>query len=239
MFTNISITALVLLPFFTPALSICPRLEEYRRLWTLGEVQAYNQDQTCSICLFITNETIVYAFSKPIQPPPVIVTLFASEVLITIAGDTFGQSLCPMHGVLATVSTLPIRLLWRIFIMGPSGLWLRHFFPYKRNAFAMHSLFWLCSKAFGNTRRIPGNWLAAIIGFKLCWWLQKTYSKPWARRVAIWSFLLSEGILILYQHDCLVLVWLQLLCNPKWLVQFQKKETWARVLFAIESTKCV
>ena len=65
MFTNISITALVLLPFFTPALSICPRLEEYRRLWTLGEVQAYNQDQTCSICLFITNETIVYAFSKP------------------------------------------------------------------------------------------------------------------------------------------------------------------------------
>lgn len=111
MFTNISITALVLLPFFTPALSICPRLEEYRRLWTLGEVQAYNQDQTCSICLFITNETIVYAFSKPIQPPPVIVTLFESEVLITIAGDTFGQSLCPMHGVLATVSTLPIRLL--------------------------------------------------------------------------------------------------------------------------------
>jgi hypothetical protein len=70
-----------------------------------------NQDQTCSICLFITNETIVYAFSKPIQPPPVIVTLFESEVLITIAGDTFGQSLCPMHGVLATVSTLPIRLL--------------------------------------------------------------------------------------------------------------------------------
>ena len=43
-----------------------------------------------------------------------------------------------------------------------------------------------------------GDWLAAIIGFKLCWWLQKTYSKPWARRAAIWSFLLSEGILILY-----------------------------------------
>jgi hypothetical protein len=84
-----------------------------------------------------------------------------------------------------------------------------------------------------------GDWLAAIIGFKLSWWLQKTYSKPWARRAAIWSFLLSEGILILYQHDCLVLAWLQLLCNPKWLVQFQKKETWARVLFAIESTKHV
>jgi hypothetical protein len=35
------------------------------------------------------------------------------------------------------------------------------------------------------------------------------------------------------------LVWLQLLWNPEWLVQFQKKETWASVLFAINSTKHV
>jgi hypothetical protein len=29
------------------------------------------------------------------------------------------------------------------------------------------------------------------------------------------------------------------LWNPEWLVQFQKKETWASVLFAINSTKHV
>jgi hypothetical protein len=35
------------------------------------------------------------------------------------------------------------------------------------------------------------------------------------------------------------LVWLQLLWNPESLVQFQQKETWASVLFAIKSTKHV
>lgn len=63
--SNVFIPTLVLLLFFTPALSICPRHEDYRHLWTLGEVQVYNQDHTCSFCLFITNETIVHAFSKP------------------------------------------------------------------------------------------------------------------------------------------------------------------------------
>jgi hypothetical protein len=268
MFTKVSIPTLVLLLFFTPARSTCPRLEEYRRLWTLGEVQAYNQDHSCCICLFITNATSVYAFDKP-------------NLTTTCDGNEGSDSFCigkvhykrwgqswPVfvpdawgprnsqylmdpftlthlhHGTLWYTFTSFLftqeRHLSYVFVLLAliEGIW-----EYEENSIGMIRRF----RSGGLSREYHGDailnsigdWLAAIFGFGICWWLQKTYTKQWVRRAAIWSFLISEGMLILYQHDCLILVWLQLLWNPEWLVQFQKKETWASVLFAIKSTKHV
>ena len=267
-FTNISIPTLVLLLFFTPALSVCPRHEEYRHLWTLQEVQAYNQDQTCCSCLFITNETIVYAFAKP-------------NSTTICSGNEERDSFC-----VGSVHNKRWGHFWPVFVPDAWGrrnsqhltdpftlthlhhgtLWYmftsliltqeRHFgyafvalafiegiWEYGENSMYMIRRF----RSGGLSREYHGDailnsigdWLAAMFGFGMCWWLQNTCSKQRARRAAMWSFLISEGMLLLYQHDCLVLVWLQLLCNPAWLVQFQTKETWASFLFAIESTKHV
>lgn len=76
-----------------------------------------------------------------------------------------------------------------------------------------------------------GDWVAAILGYAVCVYLlcnnRDDCSAAKAAKAAGSFFVLSEVVLILYQRDCLCLVWVQLLFNPKWLVLFQEAESMA------------
>jgi hypothetical protein len=73
-----------------------------------------------------------------------------------------------------------------------------------------------------------GDWSAAMIGYILCvWFCFRGYQPVHVVKGAAFFFLFTEVCLIVYQHDCMVFIWIQLLSNPDWLVQFQLRETWA------------
>lgn len=74
-----------------------------------------------------------------------------------------------------------------------------------------------------------GDWAAAIFGYFICVWLcaKKRYAAKNVIYASILMFVLSEVALTIYQHDCMVLIWMQLIWNPRWLIDFQNKKTFA------------
>jgi len=71
------------------------------------------------------------------------------------------------------------------------------------------------------------DWAAAMASYFTCVWYCTTGGCATNRviRISFLFFLVSEAALVIYQHDCMVLILLQLFFNPPWLIDFQNRET--------------
>ena len=74
-----------------------------------------------------------------------------------------------------------------------------------------------------------GDWVAALLGYYACVFVSD-YCGISLKAVVFQSlsiFIAMELSLLLYQRDCLLLILMQLFCNPQWLIDFQQQESFA------------
>lgn len=84
------------------------------------------------------------------------------------------------------------------------------------------------------------DWLVAPLAFFVCMWLCRSHGRNQNKINDVVKYgcllvLVSEIVLVLYQRDCWLLILIQLLANPQWLIDFQASESFADVW--LESAK--